>query len=79
VTSTEFDSAGNAYKTIDPASREDRQEFDDAGRVTKSIQNYKDGTVSSSYPDEDVTVETAYTADGQISTLTAKNPATGDQ
>ena len=43
------------------------------------IQNYQDGTVYWSYPDEDVTVETAYTADGQIATLTAKNPATGDQ
>ena len=53
--------------------------FDHAGRVTKSIQNYQDGVVSASYPDEDVTVETAYTADGQIATLTAKNPATGDQ
>ena len=31
VTTTEFDSAGQAYKTIDPAGREDRQEFDDAG------------------------------------------------
>jgi RHS repeat-associated protein len=79
VTTTEFNSAGNAYKTIDPAGREDRQEFDDAGRVVKSIQNYQDGVVNSSYPDEDVTVETAYTADGQVATLTAKNPATGDQ
>ena len=79
VTTTEFDSAGQAYKTIDPAGREDRQEFDDAGRVVKSIQNYQDGSVNASYPDEDVTVETAYTADGQIATLTAKNPATGDQ
>ena len=35
VTTTEFDSAGQAYKTIDPAGREDRQEFDDAGRVTR--------------------------------------------
>lgn len=79
VSTTEFDSAGQAYKTIDPAGREDRQEFDDAGRVTKSIQNYQDGVVNASYPDEDVTVATVYTADGQIATLTAKNPATGDQ
>ena len=35
--------------------------------------------MNASYPDEDVTVETSYTADGQIATLTAKNPATGDQ
>ncbi len=79
VTTTEYDSAGQAYQTIDPAGREDRQEFDDAGRVTKTIQNYQDGAVDGDYPDEDVTVETTYTADGQILTLTAKNPSTGDQ
>ena len=79
VTSTEYDDAGQAYKTIDPAGREDRQVFDDAGRVTKTIQNYVDGVVSGVYPDEDVTVEMAYNADGQLSTLTAKNPTTGDQ
>ncbi len=79
VTTTEYNSAGQAYQTIDPAGREDRQEFDDAGRVTKTIQNYQDGTVDGDYPDEDVTVEMTYTADGQILTLTAKNPSTGDQ
>lgn len=79
VTSTEYDDAGQAYKTIDPAGREDRQEFDAAGRVVKTIQNYVDGVVDEDYPDEDVTVEMAYNADGQLLTLTAKNPATGDQ
>ena len=79
MTTTEYDSAGQAYQTIDPAGREDRQEFDAAGRVTKTIQNYQDGEVDGDYPDEDVTVEMTYTADGQILTLTAKNPSTGDQ
>ena len=79
VSSTEYDSTGQAYKSIDPAGKEDRQFFDAAGRVTKTIQNYKDGTVNASYPDEDVTVEMAYTADGQLSTLTASNPTTGNQ
>ncbi|NLS93084.1 MAG: hypothetical protein GXX96_13090, partial [Planctomycetaceae bacterium] len=36
VTSTEYNDAGQAYKTIDPAGREDRQVFDDAGRVVKA-------------------------------------------
>ena len=79
VTSTEYSDAGQAYKTIDPAGREDRQVFDDAGRVVKTIQNYVDGVVSAAASDEDVTVEMTYNADGQLSTLTAKNPTTGDQ
>jgi len=79
VTSAEYDSTGRAYKSIDPAAKETRTEFDQAGRPTKVIRNYVDGSVSSSYPDEDVTVETAYTSDGALSTLTAKNPTTGDQ
>ena len=79
VTSTEFNDVGQAYKTTDPAGREDRQVFDDAGRVVKTIQNYVDGVVSAAASDEDVTVEMTYNADGQLSTLTAKNPTTGDQ
>ena len=79
VTTTEYDSAGQAYKTIDPAGREDRRFFDAAGRLTKTIQNYQDGTVDGNAPDEDVTVDMTYTADGQIATLTAQNPSTGNQ
>jgi YD repeat-containing protein len=79
VTSTDYNDAGQAYRTVDPAGREDRQEFDDAGRVVKTIQNYVDGVVSAAASDEDVTVEMTYNADGQLSTLTAKNPTTGDQ
>ena len=79
VSTTEYNSSGEAYKTIDPAGREDRQEFDDAGRTVKTIQNYTDGNPSTGNADEDVTVEMAYNADGQVSTLTAKNSTTGDQ
>ena len=79
VTSTEYNDGGQAYKTIDPAGREDRHVFDDAGRVVKTIQNYVDGVVSAAASDEDVTVEMTYNADGNLSTLTVKNPATGDQ
>ena len=79
VTSTEYDDAGQAYKTTDPAGREDRQLFDDLGRVTKTIQNYTDGDPTTGGSDEDVTVEMTYNADGNLETLTAKNPTTGDQ
>ncbi|NUQ66465.1 MAG: hypothetical protein HUU20_28725, partial [Pirellulales bacterium] len=79
VTSTEYDSTGQAYKTIDPAGREDRQFFDALGRTIKTVRNYVDGTVDADHQDEDVTVEMTYNADGNLATLTAKNPTTGDQ
>ena len=78
VSSTEFNSTGEAYKTIDPAGTESRQEYDDLGRVIKTIQNYVDGTPGPG-SDTDVTVERTYNADGALLTLTAKNSTTGDQ
>ncbi len=79
VTSTEYNTAGQAYKTTDPAGKESRSYFDDAGRATKTIDNYTDGDPSTGSSDEDVTVEMAYNSDGKLTTLTAKNPTTGDQ
>ena len=79
VTSTEYNTAGQAYKTTDPMGKESRVEFDDAGRTTKQIGSYVDGNPATGGSDEDVTVEMAYNADGQVTTLTAKNPTTGDQ
>jgi YD repeat-containing protein len=79
VGSLEYDARGQAFKTVDPAGRQTRQFFDDAGRNVKTVRNYVDGLVDASHADEDVTVETRFTADGQLATLTARNPATGDQ
>ena len=79
VTTTAYDSAGNAYQTIDPAGKESRQEFDHAGRVTRTIRNYTDGDPTTGTADQDVTVERAYNSDDQVLTITAKNPTTGDQ
>ena len=59
VSSTEFNTAGQAYKSIDPAGKESRSEFDDAGRTTKQIGNYIDGNPASGTSNEDVTVEMA--------------------
>ena len=39
----------------------------------------QEAIVSAQYPDRDVTVEYAFTADGQLGSLTAKNAVTGDQ
>ena len=79
VTSTEYNTAGQAYKVTDPAGKESQSTFDDAGRVTKQIDNYTDGNPATGSSDEDVTVEMAYNSDGKLTTLTAKNPTTGDQ
>ncbi|MCD4728910.1 MAG: hypothetical protein K8R46_14725, partial [Pirellulales bacterium] len=80
VSTVEYDtSTGEADKTTDPKGREDRREFDDRGRVTKTTQNYTDGNPATGDADEDVTVERTYTIDGEISTLTAKNSTTNDQ
>ena len=79
VTSTEYNTAGLAYQTTDPAGKVAQGEFDDAGRTTKQIGDYVDGNPATGSSDEDVTVEMAYNSDGQVTTLTAKNPTTGDQ
>ncbi|MDR1492866.1 MAG: RHS repeat-associated core domain-containing protein [Planctomycetaceae bacterium] len=80
VNETFYDSeTGRANRTIDPAGKDHRTYFDALGRTTKTIANYVTGTPTIANPDQDVTVETTYHSSGQIATLTAKNPATGDQ
>src|SRR5690606_3335682 len=63
----------------DPAGKEDRVAYDDAGRRITLIENYVDGVVNVAAPDEDRTTRFAYTSDGALATLTAINPETGDQ
>ena len=79
VTQTYYNDDGEAYKTIDPAEKEHRTTFDDAGRVTKTVQNYTDGDPATGTSDQDVTVETTYNPDGLVETLTAVNSTTGNQ
>ncbi|MDY0170673.1 MAG: hypothetical protein RBS80_29295 [Thermoguttaceae bacterium] len=76
VSETRYNDRGEAFATIDPAGVESRTESDAAGRQIRAIQNYQ---ADSDAEDENVTVEMAYNADGNLRTLTAKNPATGDQ
>ena len=45
----------------------------------RQIDNYTDGNPATGSSDEDVTVEMDYNSDGKLTTLTAKNPTTGDQ
>ncbi|NLF06583.1 MAG: hypothetical protein GX594_01190, partial [Pirellulaceae bacterium] len=66
VTSVEYDSAGRAWKTIDPNGREDRTYYDLAGRVVETILSYEDGAFNANYPDEDVIYLTEYNSVGQL-------------
>jgi RHS repeat-associated protein len=79
VHSVVYNSRGEAYQTIDPAGKITYQEFDASGRVTKQVRNYVDGVVDVANSDEDVTVTKTYNLDGQLATLTAVNPTTGNQ
>ena len=76
VGSTVYNPRGEAFQTIDPKGRVDQQVFDDAGRAITTIQNVVSGGTAA---DQNVTVQTAYTPDGQVATLTALNVSTGSQ
>ncbi len=73
VTTTAYDDAGRPYSNTDPAGRESRVLYDDAGRVTTTIDNYVDGEPDLAQTSEDVTVTVTYNADGLQETLTAVN------
>ncbi len=89
VTTTTFDAAGNQQTTTDPAGLVTQFTFDALGRETQRVQNPVGSSSSSSSSsssntcgpgdDQNVTVQTAYTADGQVSTITAVNANTGNQ
>ncbi len=94
VTTLEYDDSGLVEITVDPAGTETRFEYDDGGRQTKLIENYRDGapetasSTSSAAPssgscpdssDVNRTTQTIYTVDSQISQLIAWNASTGDQ
>ncbi len=61
VTTTAYNSAGLAWKRIDPRGIETRGYFNALGDVTKSIENYVDGVVSYN---NDKTTESTYNAAG---------------
>ena len=43
LSTVDYDAAGRMYKTVDPKGIETRTLYDDAGRKTKTIENYVDG------------------------------------
>ena len=82
-----YNSAGQLSTTTNPGGITTYMEYDDAGRQTKIVQNWTGGSSSSSSSssgpfesdDTNVTVLTAYNADGNVSSITAVNALTGDQ
>jgi RHS repeat-associated protein len=88
VTSIQFDGAGNRQVVTDSANAVTSFAFDATGRETSRIMNYLTGSSSSSSSstsgcspslDSNVTILTAYTADGQVASITAINPLTNNQ
>jgi YD repeat-containing protein len=71
VSITSYDAAGNVMDQTDPAGKVTRSTYDAAGRVKSVVRNY------GSSPTEQV--DTIYSADGQVATLTAVNSTTGNQ
>lgn len=66
-----YDAAGRLWKTTNPEGHEDRTTYDLLGRVTKTVENYVDGTPSDA---DDRTTQYTYTGIGQVETLTAVLP-----
>ena len=85
VTTTGYNSRGEAETTTDPSGLVTFVTNDDAGREVERIVNPQGSSSSSSsggcLPSDDtnVTTRTSYTADGNVSAITAVNPTTGDQ
>jgi len=76
INSTVYDDAGMVWKVTGPESKEDRKEYDDAGRLTKTLENW---VASPSTPDQNKETQFTYTADSKLATLTAVNSTTGNQ
>ena len=87
VNSTIYNDAGEVFETTDSAGMITRMTNDAAGREIQRIMNYQASSSSSGgggsgcedSADTNITVEMTYTADGNLSTLTALNAYTGDQ
>ncbi|MCH8151435.1 MAG: RHS repeat-associated core domain-containing protein [Planctomycetes bacterium] len=71
LTEQVYNTDGTLKSTTDPENLETRFEYDDAGRQTKVISNYTDGTPSA---DTDQTIKYEYT-DGLRTKMTADLPA----
>jgi RHS repeat-associated protein len=79
VYQTAYDALGNVVAQTDPLGVVTRYEYDRLGRQTAVIANYTgDGVPRWHLPDQNVTVRTAYTADGLVASQTQIVPVRGD-
>ena len=76
ISTTDHNHRGEAWQTADPAGRLSQTQFDAGGRKTREIENVVPGGTAA---DQNKEMLFAYTADGTLHTLTARNSATGDQ
>lgn len=76
VSTISYNDRGEAWQTTDPKGTVKRAVFDDAARLTQTIENYQS---SGSGSDLNKTTNFAYAPDGGIATLTAVNATTGHQ
>jgi RHS repeat-associated protein len=76
VTDYGYNAAGLLESTTDPKGLVSKSFYDLAGRVTKKVEDYVDGTVSDS---DDKTVEYAYNGSGAQTTLSAKLTGGGQE
>jgi RHS repeat-associated protein len=83
VTNNVFDDAGNLLSTTDPAGKTTQFSYDNVGRELQRVLNYagSSGAVGACLPslDVNITIETGYNSDGNVSQITARNSQTGDQ
>jgi RHS repeat-associated protein len=70
VSTTNYDEAGRVYQTADPNGIITQTTYDNVGRTVQTIEDTAGLARTTNF---------AYTLDDQIATLSAVNPATGDQ
>jgi len=78
VSRTAFNARGEAFESIDPAGQVNRSYSDDAGRTTRSIQNYVAPCLAPGN-EQNVIVDFVFGPGGLLAQLIARNPTTGDQ
>ena len=76
VTTASYNSRGEAWQVTDPKGTINQSTFDDAGRLSKLLENFVSGGTGA---DQNRETDYAYNADGKVSALTAVNSTTGNQ
>ena len=76
VTTTRYNSRGEADEVVDAKGTVNQSTFDDAERLVKLLENFVSGGTGS---DQNRATDYGYNADGKVATLTARNNITGDQ